>query len=212
MKTLAVLLAALTSDSLTFHGEFWDLDEVPMVHQPVQKPYPPLWYPGNIEVAGPRGFNTIVGGPIERLTAATARFKELSLNQHENKSGLSNGAIQSIGVSVRIFLDEDERRAQERGRVAWKHFDENITKLWHQFGIKNLTRNPNADGDFDKALSNCLAFAGTPNMFIDFISERAEVGIDPLIFAFNWGDLDANEVRHSFDLFVEYVMPNTINL
>jgi hypothetical protein len=49
-----------------------------------------------------------------------------------------------------------------------------------------------ADGDFDKALATCTTFAGTQAMLIDFVSEHAEIGIDPLVLGFEWGDLDAD--------------------
>jgi len=34
----------LTEDALTFHGEFYDFDHVPMAMKPFQRPYPELWY------------------------------------------------------------------------------------------------------------------------------------------------------------------------
>ncbi|MEM7114523.1 MAG: LLM class flavin-dependent oxidoreductase [Chloroflexota bacterium] len=211
-ETFAILLVALTSETLTFRGEFWDFDDVPIEQHPLQKPYPPLWYPGNIETAGARGFNTIIGGPIEKLAAATERFAELKSSRQERKGDLPIGTTQSIGAAVRIILDEDEQHARQRGRTAWKHFDANLTKLWRKFSVTDLPGNPTKGGDFDQALAESAAFAGTPDMFFDFVSERAAVGIDPLVLTFDWGDLSAGEVRHTFDLFVEKVMPSSINL
>ena len=50
-EAFQVLLKGLTSDELTFEGEFYRSTSVPMVLKPVQKPHPPLWYgvtlPGN---------------------------------------------------------------------------------------------------------------------------------------------------------------------
>jgi alkanesulfonate monooxygenase SsuD/methylene tetrahydromethanopterin reductase-like flavin-dependent oxidoreductase (luciferase family) len=213
-ESLAVLLAALTSDALTFHGDFYDFDDVPIEQHPLQSPCPPLWYPGNIEVAGPRGFNTIFGGPVGFLAGAVERFTELAAAHRDDDGRVNQGADQSIGAMVRIILDKDENLARERGRVAWKHYDANITKLWRRFGVTSseLPGNPSSDGDFDTALAMCNAFAGTPAMLVDFISERAEIGVDPLVCGFEWGDLDSNEVRRSMDLFIEDVMPATINL
>src|ERR1700730_18301564 len=34
----------LSEDRLTFHGEFYDFDNIPIVMKPVQQPYPSLWY------------------------------------------------------------------------------------------------------------------------------------------------------------------------
>ena len=43
-EALRVIKQGLTSDELTFSGEFYKFDKVPMVLKPVQRPYPPLWY------------------------------------------------------------------------------------------------------------------------------------------------------------------------
>ena len=43
-RGVQVLLKGLTSDELSFKGEFYDFDKLPMILKPVQKPHPPLWY------------------------------------------------------------------------------------------------------------------------------------------------------------------------
>jgi alkanesulfonate monooxygenase SsuD/methylene tetrahydromethanopterin reductase-like flavin-dependent oxidoreductase (luciferase family) len=40
----AVLIAALTSERLSFTGAHYRFDDVPMVMRPLQRPHPPLWY------------------------------------------------------------------------------------------------------------------------------------------------------------------------
>src|SRR6185312_15438157 len=44
-ETLAVLLAGLTHERLTFEGKHYRYHDVPMELHPLQQPYPPLWYP-----------------------------------------------------------------------------------------------------------------------------------------------------------------------
>src|SRR4051794_14081331 len=63
-ETLAVLRAALTTDSLTFHGKKYHFDDLPIVLSPYQRPAPPLWYAGNIAPAAAAGMSCVVGGPI----------------------------------------------------------------------------------------------------------------------------------------------------
>ena len=43
-EALRVIKQGWTSDELTFSGEFYNFNKVPMVLKPVQRPYPPLWY------------------------------------------------------------------------------------------------------------------------------------------------------------------------
>ena len=43
-EAFQVLLKGLTSDELSFDGEFYKFDKLPMILKPAQKPHPPLWY------------------------------------------------------------------------------------------------------------------------------------------------------------------------
>ena len=47
-EAFQVLLKGLGSDELTFQGEFYNFDKLPMVLKPVQRPHPPLWYGANL--------------------------------------------------------------------------------------------------------------------------------------------------------------------
>ena len=160
--------------------------------------------------AGGNARHPLVGGPPEVVAGAVERFTELTEAHRDDPGRLNPGADPSIGATVRVILDRDENLARERGRLAWKHFDANITKLWRAFGVTELPNSPSAGGDFDLALSIDMAFAGTPAMLVDFIGQRAELGIDPLLLGLEWGDLESTEVRRSLDLFVEDVMPATV--
>ena len=43
-EAFQVLLKGLAADELTFEGEFYHFDKLPMMLKPVQQPHPPLWY------------------------------------------------------------------------------------------------------------------------------------------------------------------------
>src|SRR5262249_19698185 len=43
-KAQKVISKGLTSEKLTFNGDYYSFNEVPMVLKPVQRPHPPLWY------------------------------------------------------------------------------------------------------------------------------------------------------------------------
>ena len=63
-----VIRLGLTEDRLTFHGKFYDFDNVPMAMKPVQKPYPELWYglgrPGEHPVGGRERRELVVRRPM----------------------------------------------------------------------------------------------------------------------------------------------------
>jgi len=207
-ETLEVLLAGMTSETLNFEGRFWRFENVPMEMRPLQEPYPPLWYPGNISLAGTRGFNTITGGAARNMADAAARFTELNA-EHAHLADRVNGARPNcLGATIRVLVADDAKWALDRARAAWKLFDAKLTKLWREAGIMSqLPLSPTADGDFDKAVRSGIAFAGTPAMLNEQLERYREVGIDPIVLGFDWGDLETAEVRRSLDLVSEHVLP-----
>ncbi|MEE2782719.1 MAG: LLM class flavin-dependent oxidoreductase [Pseudomonadota bacterium] len=207
-ETLEVLLAGLTNSTLNFEGRFWNFEDVPMELQPLQNPYPPLWYPGNIEIAGTRGFSTITAGVARNVADAASRFAELNAEHTGDAHRVNGDRTPNLGVTIRVFVARDEQHALERARIAWKHFDANITKLWRRAGISEIPLNPSADGDFDRAIAAGIAFAGSPAMLREQLQAYAALGIDLVVLGFDWGDLDAIEVRNSLDLVAEHVMPD----
>src|SRR5688572_26611257 len=44
-EALAVIVAGLTHERLTFEGRHFQYRDVPMELRPLQQPYPPIWYP-----------------------------------------------------------------------------------------------------------------------------------------------------------------------
>ena len=72
-EALELVLKGLTEPMLTFHGKFFNFDNVPMELMPLQKPYPPVWYglhaPESAKRAAPQG----PAGDQPRFRAGDAR-------------------------------------------------------------------------------------------------------------------------------------------
>ncbi|PON13490.1 LLM class flavin-dependent oxidoreductase, partial [Candidatus Entotheonella serta] len=133
-EALELILTGMTANTLNHEGKFWCFEGLPIEVRPLQKPHPPLWYPGNIEFAGRRGFNTLTAGSAERVSQTVSRFCELNV-QHDGAPGRVNGDRPSrIGLSLRMLVTEDEHQALKRARESWKCFDRNLMTLWRQAG------------------------------------------------------------------------------
>lgn len=206
-ETLEVLLKAMTTDSLDFEGEFWNFHDVPIEVRPFQDPYPPLWYPGNVEIAGSRGFNTIVGGDPGGVTQAVARYSELRAEHSADPGRVNPGREPSVGTAIRLVIAPTEAEAVERGRRAWATFDHNIRRLWKRAGIPELPMDPSAKGDFDRAQERGIVKAGSPEMIREYVERLADSGVDTVMSTFTFGDLTAEESRESMEFFIADVMP-----
>lgn len=206
-EALTILLTGMTAQTLHHEGKFWRFEEIPLVVRPLQNPYPPLWYPGNVEVAGRQGFHTLTAGSADRVTPTVHRFRALNATHGRDPDRVNGDRPRSIGLNLRVLVSTDARQAHTRATEAWQCFDRNLMTLWRQAGITELPGNPTANGDFDKALALGTAFAGTPAMLVERLESYRGIGIDPVVLCFDWGNLRAAETRRSLDLVAERVIP-----
>jgi alkanesulfonate monooxygenase SsuD/methylene tetrahydromethanopterin reductase-like flavin-dependent oxidoreductase (luciferase family) len=97
LETLQILRQALTSRTLTFHGEFYDYADIPMELEPFQKPHPPFWSgvgtPDGGESAGRIGFNMVANAPTAQVRAITDRYRAAFAGTHSPLLGLARFVI-----------------------------------------------------------------------------------------------------------------------
>src|SRR5215211_3743716 len=113
-EALHVLRATFTTDSLTFHGQRYHFDDLPVVLHPFQEPHPPLWYAGNIEPAARERMHCIVGGPIPLVAKQVAAYRDAC-----RRAGWDGGTIGGCAAST--WPPPTRRRARasaRRGRCS----------------------------------------------------------------------------------------------
>jgi alkanesulfonate monooxygenase SsuD/methylene tetrahydromethanopterin reductase-like flavin-dependent oxidoreductase (luciferase family) len=95
-EALAVLLAGLTRERLSFAGTHYQYLDVPIELHSLQQPYPPLWYPthtpGSIEYAGRHGFNFVGLGPAAAVREHTDAYKR-AWSAHRHDPDRLNGHV-----------------------------------------------------------------------------------------------------------------------
>ena len=101
-ETLAVLRAALTSDSLTFHGDTYHFDDVPIMLRPLQQPTPPMWHPGNFVHAAENRMNTVVVGPVPMVADQVVKYRAVC-----ESAGWSGGDVGGISNVIVAPTDEE---------------------------------------------------------------------------------------------------------
>ena len=207
-ESLVVMRAAMAlegDDRLSLDTANWSFDHVPIEIRPLQRPHPPIWYPGNLAHAAEMGFNTVVGGSAEVAPSAVAAFRKMRA-----ESVVRLDVEPSIGGAIRVYLAENEADAVATARRSWTPFAARISRVFAEAGITELPNDPAAGGDFDAAVGRGLVLAGTPQQLSDRLRQLAAAGIDPAILNFSWGDLSHDEVMGSLRLFIEAVMPAAV--
>ena len=210
-ETLDIMLETFTSDELSFEGKYHSYSNFPLRVPPVQKPYPPLWFPSSNSQSVPftagNGFNTIFNNrfSLEETKSLVAQYKEL-WTEHRDDEGRMNGHVPSpkLGLSIKVYVAPTDKEAEEEARPAFRVWGEHIS---------HLSRLAGQDGDrgredFDAQRANGTLIVGSPQSVIEQVrSTVGTTGINYLLSSFAFGDLQPTQYMRSIDLFAKEVMP-----
>lgn len=198
-EALALLLAALTEEEVSFAGRFWQCDKVPTVLRPAQLPHPPLWYAcGTPEAAvwpARNGVNIVCNAPAPRVAEILGRYRAEAA-----------GPLPCLGLSRAIVIAETREAAQAAARRGWKRHAESFLKLWRRHGTGPLLARMTED--FADTEAAGMGFAGTAAEVRDaLLAQAAETGANYLVSRFAFGDLTTAESLRSATIFAQEVMP-----
>ena len=126
LETLDVVKLGLRSEFLSYEGEHYQFDNLPMRLSPIQKPYPPLWYMRNAETAALEGMNTIVVGTLESLHRETTRYKHVWAETHGKESLTIQNQTPKIGLVVHMVIADTDNEAIEIATPAWEKYRWNL--------------------------------------------------------------------------------------
>jgi len=205
-EAFEVTRIGLTSDELTFHGEFYDFDHVPIVLKPVQKPYPSLWYgigrPESIGWAAEHGANIVARRPPQQVRGIVEQYRA-----EWAKLGRPESELPLMGVNRHIVVAESEAEAREIGARGYEPWRRHMGLLWHRYGVP-FPLEAALPEDFRLVLERGDAVAGTPAMVRDFIADEvAATGINYYVCDFAFGSISPDDARRSTELFAAEVMP-----
>jgi alkanesulfonate monooxygenase SsuD/methylene tetrahydromethanopterin reductase-like flavin-dependent oxidoreductase (luciferase family) len=202
---LELILRGLKEKTLTFRGDFFTFESVPLELEPLQKPHPPLWYgvhsPDSAERAARKGFNIVSLDPADRTRSFTDRYREVWRETRGDTQKLP-----MIGLGRFIVLADDDREAVRLARRAYP--------IWHR-SFNHLFRLRGGAGpvhqrppDYEGLAQTGQGIAGSPETVAAFLkSQMSEAGATYLIGQFAFGDLSFAESQRSLELFTQRLMP-----
>jgi alkanesulfonate monooxygenase SsuD/methylene tetrahydromethanopterin reductase-like flavin-dependent oxidoreductase (luciferase family) len=203
-EALQLIKQALVSDSLSFSGEFYDFESVPMVLQPLQKPYPPLWYgvtaPEATHWAALEDANMVTLLPTDGARAVIDRYKVEWAG-----FGKPAEALPIQGVMRLVVLADTEADALHTAERAYASWLGHMRLLWDQRGMEFPLRLPPDIGPMIEAGG---AFAGTAGGFREFVAGSVEsIGANYLSCDVAFGDMTFDEAMRTTELIGREVMP-----
>lgn len=203
-EALRLIKKGLTSEELSFEGEFYAFDSVPMVLRPVQKPHPPLWYgvvaPENAYWAALEDAHMVTLLPTEPARAIVDRYKSEWAGLKKAEADLP-----LIGVMRLVVLAETEGKALQTAERAYRSWLGHMRYLWDQRGVEFPLHLPSEIGPM---LEVGAAFAGTPVGFKDYIAAHVEaIGANYVSCDVAFGDMSFDEAMRTTALLGREVLP-----
>jgi alkanesulfonate monooxygenase SsuD/methylene tetrahydromethanopterin reductase-like flavin-dependent oxidoreductase (luciferase family) len=119
-EAVEVVLEAWTSERLTFHGKFWDFDDVEVLPKPMQQPHPPTWVAAtSIEAVS---WAASMGYPI--LMDPHASFAEIGAKYDHyladlTARGFAAPAETPMARLVAVAETDEEAERVARAGAAW---------------------------------------------------------------------------------------------
>jgi alkanesulfonate monooxygenase SsuD/methylene tetrahydromethanopterin reductase-like flavin-dependent oxidoreductase (luciferase family) len=214
-ECLDILLMAWTQESFSYHGEFYDFDDVGVVPKPRQKPYPPIRVAATtadtFPMMGKAGYPLFIG----------LRGSDLEMNA--TNLGIYRDAWKEAGhpgdpevyLRIPLYVGETPEAAYEEPR-------ESTLQNYRQRGAGYASRTQGAgtaeeraefarriaSADYDELLKTRLAY-GTPDAVTTRLAElRDELGLSGFLLEPNVGGaIPREQVSKSVALFAKEVAP-----
>ena len=204
-EALRVIKQGLTSDELTFSGEFYNFNKVPMVLKPVQRPYPPLWYgvltPDAAYWAALEKAHIVTLLPADPARAIIERYR-----LEWKKFGGADDKLPLMGISRHVVLAESTVAAVQIAERAYRSWLTHMELLW----VRNGTKLPlGLPPEIGPLLAARAAFAGTVTDFKTYLEEQIRsTGASYFVCDVAFGDLTPKESLQTIKLLGEQVIPH----
>ncbi len=203
-EALQLIKEGLTVDELTFSGEFYNFEKVPMALHPLQKPYPPLWYgvasPETTHWAALEEAHMVTLLPTDGARAVIDRYKSEWAG-----FGKSEKDLPMMGVMRLVVLADTDAEALSTAERAYTSWLGHMRALWDQHGMEFPLRLPPEIGPM---IEVGAAFAGTAAGFRDFVADSVEpIGADYLTCDVAFGNMTFAEAMRTTRLIGEEVIP-----
>ena len=199
-----IVLAALTSTTVNFVGEYFQVRDFPMVLQCLQKPRPPLWYGlGNPE--GAVWAASVAANVISLRPAAVARA---ALERYRQEWAALDKAEQDLpfmGVCRHVVVAETDAEALSAARAAFPRWRASLSALWDLRGIALPVTVPT---QWDEMEANGMGIAGTAQRVTEYVrAQNQAVGGNFFLCQMMFGDMPLDFAQHSARMFAFEVAP-----
>lgn len=202
-ETLDFFFSACHSEKVVFRGQ-----EVELHNKPVQKPYPPLWFPSSnkdsIDFTARHGYHTAVISSHAEAKARFAQYREVwEKNRNEPDRHNAHVAEPFLARTQHLVIGESEKEAVDAGVAAYEIWKDHIHHLTRKHGRPDvMPLDPFAES------SPMRLIAGTPEQVTEKLKDViSQSGMNYLLCVFSFGDLPPAMATRSLELFAAEIRP-----
>ena len=202
-EALELIVQGLTSKTLTFRGETYRFENVPMELEPLQKPHPPIWYgvhaPDSAARAAAKGLQAVSLDPVPETCASFDRYRAVW------RETRGDAPLPRMGIGRFVFVADTDAAALRAARRAYLAWHRSFTHLFRMHGRSPQHPRP---ADFDGVMKSGQGVAGSPETVREFLQAQVKAtGANYVVGQFAFGDLALDACLGSVELFARHVMP-----
>ena len=183
-------------------------EEVELYNKPLQKPWPPLWFPSSnresIEFTARHGYHTALLAKLADCKPFFDRYREL-WEKHRNDPGRHNAHVEApyLARSLHMVIAENQAQAEKLGLEAHNKWSSHIHHLTRKLGRPDSHKTEPYAPDTAQPL-----VAGSPRTVLEKAQEVLRVtSANYLLCIFSFGDLAPQHAMRSLELFAVEIMP-----
>src|SRR6266705_1269143 len=196
-EALDLIVQGLMSRTLSFKGQYFQFNDVPMELAPYQQPHPPVWYgvhaPESAVRAARKGLQVVSLDPVAATRVAFAAFRAAWREAWGAKS------LPLMGLGRFVVVADTDAAARAIARRAYPRWHDSFTFLHRKHGRLNVHPRPPT---FDGLAEAGQGVAGAPATVAAFLRrELAKTGSNYCVCQFAFGDLSQAEILRSIELF-----------
>ena len=218
-ENLEVIIKAWTEETLTFHGNFTNVDDLWVLPKPIQQPHPPIFQavstsPASIEFAAMNNILPMVGGTTDIMGQAPQVVK---LWREKMEEFGHPHAHLDPPVSKHIYVAPNMEEA-ENDRIGREDFNTKILARIGSPAAKDgslppgyeawANRQKDREGGLGVGHAGLPPLRGTPDVVRERLQMVKDQGINRIFSNFGYPGLEQWKVLRSIEMFCKEVMPH----
>lgn len=216
LESLEIILQAWTSESLSFQGKFYHINDLSVVPKPVQQPHPPIRVAANsvdtFELMGQLGYPIFVAAqvnPFHKIREYLPLYR-----QARKAAGHPDHGDEDVTLLTPLYIGNDPAQIRRELEPSIKSFLQAVATLYASAGLL-------LEGRIKEVLERVrrmtyeqmcqvMAVFDTPDACVERLKRfQQEFGMGRVICWFNPGGMVPHQqVMRSMELFATKVMPH----